>query len=396
MTLGRLSVLGSLAGALAGLLGVIATGSMVLGLGLLVAPVPTLVVYALRPDLADWSLRDALGRARRDPDADAVTDALDGALRPPVPPPPADDGRFFVPGVPRAPPPTHDVTRPLRLLLAPLALAVGACSSPAAPVGSAEDAIDAAHAAAEAGDTGRALDLIDRAAASGDIEALAFRADVYERGYLAVPAGHRSGEPAHHVAFWAWPWEAAGARRDAERALAERVERGVHDALFLLADRLVSGRFVDGRWARPPAERDSARALYRRLAAEGGDPQRLAWLARSLGDPDAWLGHLRDGVAAGDDRACVYLAAFEDHRDRHSAALTSRAIDALEACRAMAPAADRADPFHTFADRTLGTLAREARSGNGDASAALDSLRQLGVLDRHPRLADVADGETDV
>ena len=115
MTLQRLLVLLAVALAVGSVSGFVATGSLVLALGLLVAPVPLLA--ALMLDLRGSSM-DAPARPRTA--ADALSDDLDRALRAPVPTPGArDDGSLFVPGVPalrprdRAAPPPPPLAAPV-------------------------------------------------------------------------------------------------------------------------------------------------------------------------------------------------------------------------------------------------------------------------------------------
>lgn len=95
MTLGRIATLSSLALAVAALVGFIATGSLAVGLLLLLAPLPAGAVYWWHSDRADWTVWELLHRGPDDLEAD-----LDDALRSPLPPPRQNDGDFFVPGVP--------------------------------------------------------------------------------------------------------------------------------------------------------------------------------------------------------------------------------------------------------------------------------------------------------
>ena len=274
-----------------------------------------------------------------------------------------------------------------------LALAVGACSSPPSGL-SPDDAIAEAHAAAQGGDVGRALDLIDEAAASGDIRALAFRADTYARGSVRVPMGYVYGETAHDVAFWAWPWEARDARRTFERALAERVGRGDHDARFVLAGRLAEMERVGGEWVR--RDLDSARAVYHALEADGAEPFRLAALAMVLGDEAGWDRHVDAAAAEGHPEACGFQAMRrEDGRAFLGAVAIAASIDAVEACRQRGPDLPGGRVVPSTGEHLVGTLAEQSRLGNGAAVATLDSLRQSGVFERHPRLAALAETATD-
>ena len=113
MTLGHVAALGSLAVLVGALVGFVATGSLVVGLCALAAPVPTLLVYGLHADRADRSLWE-LWRGRGGADAETEA-ALDAAFRAPTPSaPPCDDGAFFVPGCPALPAPPGGAARTSR------------------------------------------------------------------------------------------------------------------------------------------------------------------------------------------------------------------------------------------------------------------------------------------
>ena len=102
MTLGHAAALASLAVLVGSLVGLVATGSLAVGMCALAAPLPALLVYGLNADHADRSLRDVWrGRGGADVETEA---ALDAAFRRPADPaPPRDDGSFFVPGCPALP-----------------------------------------------------------------------------------------------------------------------------------------------------------------------------------------------------------------------------------------------------------------------------------------------------
>ena len=72
------------------------TGSLAWGLALLAAPAP--MQLARLTDKETWSVGEVV-RGRRDDHA--VSDALDDALRGPLPARPVEDGDFFVPDCPR-------------------------------------------------------------------------------------------------------------------------------------------------------------------------------------------------------------------------------------------------------------------------------------------------------
>lgn len=99
MTLGRLATLLTAVVALASLVGFLSTGSLLVACGLLVAPLPSLIVFGACADRSDWTLGELL----QGPES-LVDSSLDEALRPPpVPGLPEDDGSFVLPGVPALP-----------------------------------------------------------------------------------------------------------------------------------------------------------------------------------------------------------------------------------------------------------------------------------------------------
>ena len=265
-------------------------------------------------------------------------------------------------------------------------LAVAACSptrSDLAP----EAAYDAHHAALLDGDADRALSLLDEAADAGHLGALVQLARAHQRGYLVTPYDAER-KAAAHLPIHATRWQTGRTLRRYERVLRDSVRVGSHDALFLLADRLVAPKPVDGEWAMPEADRDSAAAIYAALAAQGADPFRLAFLADRLGDEAAYLRHLDAATDAGNPQACALRV--QHRRGRHApftAARLAEQIDALEACRARAPESDRG--AYTYGDELVVDLAAQAGRGNAASVATLDSLRQRGVFERHPRLAAV-------
>ncbi|PAP77958.1 hypothetical protein [Rubrivirga marina] len=243
--------------------------------------------------------------------------------------------------------------------------------------------------ALRAGDADRALALLDEAAEAGHLEALHILAHAHGRGYLQTPYDSVQ-KSTSHLPIFSTRWEAGRALRRFERALRDSVRAGSVEAQFLVADRLLGTRRIPG--ARDEVDPDSARALYHTLAARDADPLRLAFLANRLGDDEAYLAHLDDAAEAGDPNACVFRYWRRRDRDaRFSAAGVAREIDALEACRARALEAHHDAEMFTSGERVVGDLAAQAREGNAEATATLDSLRATGVFDRHPRLAPLAD-----
>ncbi len=96
MTLGRLSALVTGAITLYSLALFIATGGQVGRLGMLVAPLPALIVIGLMNEWADWMIGDLLGRTGTDADVERqLGEALEAGL--------PDDDAYLLPGLPRRP-----------------------------------------------------------------------------------------------------------------------------------------------------------------------------------------------------------------------------------------------------------------------------------------------------
>ncbi len=278
-----------------------------------------------------------------------------------------------------------------RFLLAALAALVAGCG--AAPSGlSPDDAFQSAMTAADSGDVRRALALLDEAAEAGHVEALAVRARAYGRGYLRTDygRGHQRGVIPSNLSLLVLPGQARAAEDDYQQALAEGARAGDEDVLFRLADKLLDRQFAEGVWRE--GDQDSARAVYRRLSAQGAAPLRLAFLAKRLDDDPAYDAHLDAAAAAGDPHACLFQM-YRSHgqAEMFSARRVAASIDHVESCRAASPAA-RDSKRLAYADSTLSSLANQARRGNAEAHVVLDSLRTLGVFERHPRLAAAVGG----
>ena len=263
--------------------------------------------------------------------------------------------------------------------LALVALALLAACGPRPSGLSPDAAFQASLAAAERGEVPRALALLREAADAGHLGALALRAEATRRGYLRTADGGRTPGPSERtLSFLVLPGEAEAAQNAYARALRRAASKGDPDARLRLALDLARPRWIGGEWATPDADRDSARALYRSLAAGGAAPGPLAALARLLGDEGAYAVHLDAAAAAGDARACRFRA-HAAHRDRSSAARFSAFADAVEACPPV--------PGHDPLADDVRALRRQARSGNAAAVALLDSVRAGGLFRRHPRLA---------
>lgn len=233
-----------------------------------------------------------------------------------------------------------------------------------------------------AGDADRALALLEAQAETGDLQALAQLADARSRGYLIASPG----TPAVHLPIETWPWEGPLATRRFERALADSVALGSESALFLLAD-----RHLDRPRPQSPNV-EAARAIYDRLVGEGARPVGLAYLAQRLGDEDAFLRHLADGAAAGDAQACtLHFWQTRAEYDVHSARGMAERIDRIGACQALDPVAEQ--PTEAYGRYEIEPLVAQHALGNAAAAVTLDSLRALGVFERHPHLLPLLDAD---
>lgn len=132
-----------------------------------------------------------------------------------------------------------------------------------------------------------------------------------------------------------------------------------------------------------------AHAILQDLAGKGdtGAMIRLAFASMPR-DREAGAEWLRRASDAGDAQACWLEAFFVDRVGAtYSAADIAEAIDRAEACRVLDPTPDPG--AHDYSREVVGSLRIQATRGNATAEAQLDSLRTLGVFERHPRLSDV-------
>jgi TPR repeat protein len=252
------------------------------------------------------------------------------------------------------------------------------------------DAILEAQDAFEDGEIGTGLRLLKSAGRRGDIHALAYLADAYESGYVRVSTPDRSdirGEGETNVAFWTWPWEAGRWRRAHEAELERGVAAGEPLALLARVRMLEQRRFVDRRW-REPSEEDlvEARSILVGLAEQGSVDAMVHLGVSTPGmDREEGLRWLSRAEAAGHPQACWFRLWFYEGDPRFAtAAELVVSIDRAEVCHAM----DR-DQTYDFAAETVSTLGREGARANEAAVTSLDSLRILGVFDRHPRLSSL-------
>lgn len=107
MTLNHAARLLSAAMAFGGMLAFVTTGSFAMGLLVLAAPLP--IRWVQNSDRQTWSLGEIL---RGERDDQTIPDALDQALRGPLPIRPVQDEDFFVPDCPRLDVPPITPQRP--------------------------------------------------------------------------------------------------------------------------------------------------------------------------------------------------------------------------------------------------------------------------------------------
>ena len=258
-----------------------------------------------------------------------------------------------------------------------LLLALAACTPTPRSADAIQADMDAAHAA---GDGDRAFALLKEAAATGELYPLGELATARERGYLRLRL--TDGTVINHPVR-SLPGQAALTRRAFERALAAGAHSGQPQALLDAAQHLVgdvitvNGEVQDDL---SPAVRDSARAIYRRIAGADVPQLALALLARRLGDEDAYRQHLDAAVAAAEPQACTFRLWFSG--TRHDLSTPAGYADYLDAVEACPRAPDAPDP----AAEDLGKLAALIRDGNEATVAFVEGLRDEGVFERHPRL----------
>ncbi len=279
----------------------------------------------------------------------------------------------------------------MRLLALGLVAALAACS-PEIDL-TADAALEAASAAAEAGDTRRAMALIDYAAETGDLDALAYREGVFNQGYVRVPEGYTQGQMQRHVALPVMFWHQWEARSDLEDALARGVEAEDATSLLKVAERLSArGHGATER----ESERDSARAIYRFLEDADVDPIRLAFLAFNLENRDEGLRRLEMASNAGDPTACHLAFYWSGEKRRTDTALElSDAIDYFEGCRSRALEAGYPFRDKPMSESLVTSLTTQAKAGNPASIPLHAELLETGVLERHPRLRPLLEIATD-
>lgn len=99
MTLGRFSILITVVLVAVPFYGAFTTGQAMLTMWILMAPLPSYLVYGVFGEYADWTVGHLVDHLRGE---DPVEVDLDAALRPPLPTPGhvEDDGAYFVPDCP--------------------------------------------------------------------------------------------------------------------------------------------------------------------------------------------------------------------------------------------------------------------------------------------------------
>ncbi|MEM1118562.1 MAG: hypothetical protein AAGJ11_18795 [Bacteroidota bacterium] len=261
-----------------------------------------------------------------------------------------------------------------RLLLLALATTLAACG-PSASGLDPQAAVEAADTAIAAHDADRALALLTEAAGAGHLEAMRRVAEAHERGYIRTP--YEQGETSANLAVTTWPGRAAVARYRYASALASRAEAGEPGALLVAALEL-KGSLTrrNGTWEADmtPVERDSLAALHARLDAMDVDRLPLWSIAVALADTAAARRHLDEAVEAAEPRACDIRTWFGSSvgRDLSTARGLASYYDALASC-----------PKEGLVEDALAPLAENVRAGIPEAVALADSLRDLGVFDRH-------------
>ena len=265
--------------------------------------------------------------------------------------------------------PSASGAMPRLLLLLALPLALAACTPDLPP----EAAREAAEAAAARGEAREAIRYYKAAAADGDLYAAADRGQTYEDGYLRVRTSTHDA-PAHPPA----PRPGRRWRQKYERERDERARSGDPAAWMLVADDLVL-------WNRDrtPATADSALAIRQRLAAEGYGPALIVRRVRpppreTLPRPTRFWPARRPLATPGLSCPSYLLA----HRSSQSDSPRRRS---------RTPSTHRSLPASPGGLRRAGerTIRGLRAAGTPEAAANLDSLRTLGVFERHPRLARI-------
>ncbi|OZC02126.1 hypothetical protein [Rubricoccus marinus] len=267
------------------------------------------------------------------------------------------------------------------LLLLPLTLVACADPRPAEPLDAFRASYDDALAA---GDVERAIKIVEARAKTGDVGAIGHLASIYDEGQVRAPSKPwKLGEP---MRVRTWPGQARLWRARYERERDRQARAGDPDALFYAAQDLA---FDDGPIDSPSpevqAKRDSAHAIRQRLIAQGHTMALFSEaMNHSRGDSVRRDSLLAAAEAAGSFEACAWRAHFSTPNAYTAEAIASH-VDRAEACRPLLGSREG----HTFAESTLRSLRQGADNGTPEAITTLDSLRALGVFERHPHLAQI-------
>ncbi len=271
----------------------------------------------------------------------------------------------------------------MRFLLLLLPLALAACSDPS-PVLAEREFLAAYDEARASGDAERAVDIVRVRAKAGDVGAMQHLAGVYQSGMVRTPdRPWKLGEP---MRVRAWPGQARLWRARYERERDQKAREGDPDALFALAQDLIfPDPSAEAHAAVTQADRDSSHAIRQRLIAAGHATALFSEaMNHTRGDVPRRDSLLGAATAAGSFDACTWRAHFST-QGGHSAQRIAVRVDEAEACR---PLLDGRDG-HTLAESELHSLRQAAASGTPQAAAIVDSLRTLGVFERHPHLAQI-------
>lgn len=232
-----------------------------------------------------------------------------------------------------------------------------------------EEAYAAAERAIREHDAETAHALLAEAAAQDHLPSLLRLMQGYERG-LVVP-GEFDGTLPVTLPLDRWPGQSLVTGFRAVRATSRGVRAGDPVARSHHAIQLA----LDG----DPAHRAQAERIYRDLRDAAAPPYEVIQLAALLGHDADRERLTRQSAAGGHPRGCADLLFFVEPSDRSTTAGLAAHLDRALACSPDGPAADHAR-------QSVETLGAERARGNAAAAVALDSLRLLGVFERHPGL----------
>ena len=275
-----------------------------------------------------------------------------------------------------------------RLGLLLVALAFAACQSSPPPALSHEQIRDELQAAMEDGDGDRAIEVLETAAEAGEWGAYGRLAEAYSRGYIQTFVDGSVQPLMVQVPLSPRMAEMARLRHEAGRERA--MEEGDPYALFQFATHILypslpMGALVSG--GDPPSQsaRDSAAVIYRRIADSDLPRLVVARLAKAVGDSVGHVRHIDEAIAAGERGACTHKLWLSSGPRPNLSTLQGRAAyyDDLLDC-------DSGDEAREHISRDIRALHEQIALGNPESVVALDSLRHLGLFERHPWLNDLS------